>query len=333
MFNPPKPDRDLTNLGAILDQPFLFQARNPFMVKVPSSQSFVTQSTLLPSGTATGVAVYSYDPANMLAREVQTTGPATKTTEYLYSPADPAEIITALKARRSAQQAELAELKAQSPSDKSALKACKQRLKTTEEKLAKAKKAGASPPAKLARTKWTEESEGEVTVSGETVFHYDGPDIARSTSTIKTHEEPPRIDQLETEYRYNALGQVHEIETAGSVTECEYDPMGRLASKSGHFLSPAGDFLADHRTEFTYSPAAGDPKQIPPPNALLSSVNDSISGPLPGFQESPDPLEAMPPSAPAAGLASGIAEPPPLPQPPISGKLDTTRVTSTYVYP
>ena len=146
-------------------------------------------------------------------------------------------------------------------------------------------------------------------VNGETVFHYEGTDIVRSKSTVTTTETPPRVDELETSYRYNDLGQVHEIETAGSVTRCEYDVIGRLAKKSGGFISPAGDFLADHRTLFAYTPPVGDPNQIPPPNALLSSVNDSISGPLPAFKKTPEPMKkiAEPSMAPAGAAAENDA--------------------------
>lgn len=351
MPTPPKPDLNLVNLGAIIDQPFLFQQNNPSTVKVPSSQAFNTESTLIPGGSASGSAAYSYSPPNQLAQEVQTTSGAVKTTDYIYQPADMAAIIEALETKLARAEADYAELGAAPGVDPVDLADAKARVSAAKERVAAAKKVK-SPPAQLVQTKWLEVGDGDLMVSGNTIFVYEGPDIVRSTTTVTTHEDPPRVDELETEYRYNDLGQVTEIDCAGSVTHCEYDPLGRLARKVGSFIAPAGNFLADNRTTFTYTPPAGDPNQIPPPNALVSSVNDSVSGPLAGFEETPEPLklvpEVTPPPPPAPekkgtlmekifGVAEEVpASTAPPKMPPLKslpGDLDTTQVLSLYAYP
>ncbi|MGK0482556.1 MAG: YD repeat-containing protein [Planctomycetota bacterium] len=369
MPSPPKPDLNLVNTGAIIDQPFLFQANNPSTCKVPSTLTFMTKSTLIPGGTAEGTATYTHSPLNALLGESQVTSGAVKTTQYLYTAPDPSAIIAGLEAKLVQQETECVELESQTGVAAEAIASARQRLKTTKEKLATAKKQGAAAPPRLTATKWTEIGDGDLVVKGEAYFEYEGTDIIHSISTVMTMESPPRVDQLDTDYRYNDLGQVAEIETAGAVTWCEYDVLGRLSVKHGNFISPAGDFLAVHRTVFTYSPPIGDPNQIPPPNAVLSSVNDSISGSQLAFEVTPEPMKQIPepvapgmnalvsapkeetsepkgwlakllgkaPEDPAAikaiGAPNAIAPPPLLDLTVLEGDFDKTRVQSLYAYP
>lgn len=359
MARPPKPDTDLVNLGAIIDQPFLFQAGNPSSIRVPGALASVTRSTAIPGGTAEGATTYSYGPAMELIRDVQVTDGGTKSTEYLYSAPDPAELLSALESKAASQAERVAALSAQDPRPGEQLNAAKTRLATTREKISTIRKLGSDVPARMVATTWVEIGEGSLMVRGETRFEYDGTDIVSALTTVKTMEVPPRIDELKSEFRYNDLGQVSEIDESGSITHCEYDALGRLAAKRGGYVSSSGDFLADHKTVFTYSPPTGDPNQVPPPNALLSSVNDSVSGSPAPFEENPRPLDALAVKGPSASgdasdggahssegwlkkLIGGDAstsqvEAPDAPAPidlgRLEGDFDTTNVVSTYSYP
>ena len=70
-LKPQKLDKDLVNLGAIIDQPFVYQAKHPTKTRMPESQHFEAQSTLIPGGSASGDAAYTYDAENNLTKEVQ----------------------------------------------------------------------------------------------------------------------------------------------------------------------------------------------------------------------------------------------------------------------
>lgn len=360
MPRPPKPDLELVNLGAIVDQPFVYQANNPSTVKVPSALSSLTKATALPDGTSEGTTTYTYGPMLELAGEVQVNDGATKTTRYHYSAPDPVELLVALEKKAKEQEKVCAELDLQEAASKQARASARQRLKVTREKIAKVRGQGSVAPARLVATSWIEIGEGSLIVKGETRFEYEGTDIISALTTVTTMEDPPRVDELESTFRYNDLGQVSEIDVAGSVTHCEYDPLGRLAVKRGGFVSPSGDFLAHHRTVFLYSPPVGDPNQVPPPNALLSSTNDSMSGTPTAFEQTPEPLESIPepPGSPAdaegggeadngpgwlgklfgsspgdAPSPAGAPEPPSIDPPTLSGDFDYTKVSGTYTYP
>ena len=357
MPRPPKPDLDLVNLGAIIDQPFVYQAKNPSTLKVPSALASLTKATALPDGKSEGATTYTYGPTLNLVGEVQANDGATKTTRYHYVAPDPVELLAALERKAAEQEKTCSDLDLHESASTEARGSARQRLRVTREKITKVRDQGPAIPARLAATSWIEVGEGSLIVKGETRFEYDGTDIVSAMTTVTTMEDPPRVDELESTFRYNDLGQVSEIDVAGSVTHCEYDPLGRLAVKRGGFVSPTGDFLAHHRTVFLYSPPAGDPNQVPPPNALLSSINDSMSGTPAAFEQTPEPLKSIPePQASPPGMEDGGDDPgwlgkllgsTPAGGPPpdgpqavapvdpsrLSGDFDYTDVKGTYAYP
>jgi len=304
MPRPPKLDLDLVNVGAIIDQPFFYQAGNSPTTMGPSALTTVTKAAAIPGGTASGKTTYSYGPMQELTGEVQANDGATKATRYLYVAPDPVKVLAELECRATDQERTCAALDLGGAASKVATASARQRLQLTRERIAKIMRQGSALPARLAASSWIETGEGSLIVKGEARFEYDCTDIVSATTTVTTMEDPPRVTEVESTFRYNDLGQVAEIDLAGAVTHCEYDLLGRLAVKRGAFVSPCGDFLAHHRTVFLYSPPAGDPTQAPPPNALLSSTNDSVSGSPTAFEETPEPLKSVPeppgcPSVPA----------------------------------
>ncbi|MDG1491284.1 MAG: RHS repeat protein [Planctomycetota bacterium] len=359
MPRPPKPDLDLVNVGAIIDQPFFYQAGRSASARVPSALNTVTKAAAIPGGTSEGQTTYSYGPLQELTGEVQANGGATKATRYVYVAPDPVLVLAELESRAADQEKAHAALDLDESASKAARASALQRLQLTRQKIARVRDEGASLPARLASSSWIETGEGSLIVKGATRFEYNCTDVVSATTTITTMQTPPRVHEMGSTFRYNDLGQVSEIDAAGSVTRCEYDALGRLAVKRGKFASPSGDFLAHHRTVFLYSPPAGSADPAAPPDALLSSTNDSISGTSSAFQQTPEPLNSVPtpPGSPPVGedadkdkapswlerLLGSTPDTAPQPSSPprdasidppgAEGDFDHTNVMGTYAYP
>ncbi len=359
MPRPLKPDLDLVNVGAIIDQPFFYQAGRSASAGVPSALNTVTKAAAIPGGTSEGQATYSYGPLQELTGEVQANGGATKATRYVYAAPDLDLVLAELESRAADQEKAYAALDLDESASKAARSSALRRLQLTRQKIARLRDEGTSLPARLASSSWIETGEGSLIVRGETRFEYNCTDIVGATTTITTMQTPPRVQEMGSTFRYNDLGQVSEIDAAGSVSRCEYDALGRLAVKRGEFAFPSGDFLAHHRTVFLYSPPAGSADSAAPPGALLSSTNDSISGTSTAFEQTPEPLDSIPtpPGSPPIGEGADSDESPswlqrmlgsapnPAPQPSspsrdasvdppgVEGDFDHTNVVGTYAYP
>tara|TARA_R110002072_G_scaffold10569_1_gene49085 strand:- start:134 stop:1084 length:951 start_codon:yes stop_codon:yes gene_type:complete len=291
----PPPDRHLVNVGAILERPFLHQLRMPLTLgsavdatKLDDPVEGVTTFTFL--GTQLLMDVYKNDGCE-------------KTTEYHYTAVDPAETIAALNKKRVELQLKHDGMSAASDFDPLAQKAVAREIKKVDEAIKKItleSKKG-PPPPRLVRLTFVEDTDGQVLVTGETTFEYDAGDIVKAKSVTQTDESPPRVDRLEKVYTYNDLGQVTQVDEGGAVTYFRYDPVGRMIQTDGDYLSQAEDYRAFHRTLYTYTPP-GDPTMTPPPNSLLTSLNDSASGPMDEWAKTNLKPETMPPPIPGVVL-------------------------------
>ncbi len=278
MPSPPTPEplppvRELLNLGIILECPFLHQLALPTILNtvVISSQK---------DGPAQGATAYTY-AGTRLTKSVFTGGGAEKIVEYHYTPSDPSEKIAIHEAEIAKSKDELREAKL--AKDTGRMSTVKNRIdlqKSDLKKLKKQAKDKSFNPMVLQRTTFVENSPGQVGVSGETVFEYDGANIVKATTSSQTDEDPPRIADVAREYKYNDLGQLSEMDMAGCITEFSYAPTGQLLKSSGGFVSPTGDFICEDTCIYTYAPPGSNPIA---PNALIASLTDAKSGPASEF--------------------------------------------------
>jgi len=300
---PPEPPKPFyppgVNLGLILDVPVLHQMR------APSALETTVTSTLQPVNPTTGTTTYVILPMGQIQSQTFEAAGARKQTNYHYDPVDPKEQVEAIEARIDASEAERKTTK--DPEKRAALKARVKTLKETAKTVAKQAKKG-SPPARLARATYVEESDGQVTIFGETVYEYEGLDIVKATTTTRSDEDPPAVQELSESYAYNDLGQLASKDAAGQKTEYSFDAMGRPTGSTSKYQSPAGDFFSEIEITYTYAPGPADPT---PANAMMATTTTAKSGPLAVLEKVKD--------VPAPRLAEAMAKgakreaPPPAP--------------------
>jgi hypothetical protein len=326
----PKPDQLAT--GLIIEAPFLPQMLAPAMMNTHLT------STLLVA-PVDSVTNYTSGGPGVLLGSLYTAGAAEKKTEHHYTPPDVGMLIASLEEKR----ATLAEAR-DAAEDPLLCTQLDQAIGQTDESLA-ALRAGQSPAPALTRTTFHESSGGEVSVNGEILYEYEGPNIVKTTTTTETDESPPNVQVEDKTFEYDQMGRLGKMIQANSPTIYEYDPGGRVLSASGEFTSPDGDFKIAHRTMYTYAPPQG--LGPTPGNALMASVNESRSGPekvmrsepqavttpQAGDDESdstapeqvaPSPEQLVIEGNPGLPVAKGLD--------PSKPKVDVTTVLNTYVY-
>jgi YD repeat-containing protein len=326
----PKPDKLAT--GLIIEAPFLPQIVGPSMMNTHLT------STLL-EAPVDSVTRYDIGGPGVLLGSVYTAGAAEKKTEHHYTPPDVRVLIASLEEKR----AKLAEARA-AAEDPLLCSQLDQAIGETDESL-EALRAGQPPAPALARTTFHESSGGEVSVNGEILYEYEGPNIIKATTTTETDESPPNVQVAEKTFEYNPMGRLAEMIEANSPTTYEYDPGGRVISASGEFTSPEGDFKIAHRTLYAYAPPQG--MGPTPGNALMASVNESRSGPgevmrrdadaapisaatddgddsLTATPVAPSPEQLVMVGNPGLPVAKGLD--------PTQPKVEVTTVLNTYVY-
>jgi len=308
---PPKPPWPPdVNVGLIVDVPTLWQSKPPPLLLA------TVESTLLPASPQQGQIAFTFVGGRQLMQSQFTGGLATKVTTFHYSPADPGAQLAAVEDRIEALEAKVAT--ARTKPERDSLKDGLKTLEAMARKLRKDAKAGVAAP-RLGYTTFVESAPGEVAVSGQTAFQYEGLDIVKAITTSETDEDPPQVDRMEYRYEYDALGRLAAMDAGGQITRVSYDPFGKPVGTRMEFLSPAGDFLSFMETTYAYAPPGMDPV---PANGLLSAVTTAYSGPASAFGQSPAAPVPPPPKPPP-----GFEQPPP---PPL--KPETTTVTGNYVY-
>jgi hypothetical protein len=332
----PTPPPALVALGIIIEAPFI-----PQLIAPTAMDTHVT-STLMPAPLDSATTFVSGGPGVLLS-SLYTAGAAEKKTEHHYSPPDLEALIASLEEKR-----EKISAAREAASEPAVQKVYGQALGEVDQSIAELK-AGKAPAPQLTRTTFHETSAGSVSIDGETIYDYGGLDIVKATTTTRTTETPPVVLVAEKTFEYDVLGRITKLVQYETSTTFEYDPGGRVLSSEGEFASPEGDFKVTHRTKYIYAPP-----QSPGPapgNAVMSSVNESTSGPTAALNAEREKLKLPP--LPEPKLDPDL---PDLPEPiaaevdqlemlqmpglpkfkgldPTDPKVEETTALNTYVYP